>query len=112
VQHSPLARALPHDFRFALDIRGEDAGQWSFRCGGEEILSVQRGLDAVHEVIYRIHSETFVRLIRGQESAQKAFLDGKIEIEGDMEKALLLAMFIEQFLAESSEPAATTMPHA
>jgi thioester reductase-like protein len=112
VQHSPLARALPHDFRFALDIRGEDGGQWSFRCGGEEILSVQRDLDAVYEVIYHIHSETFVRLIRGQESAQKAFLDGKIEIEGDMEKALLLAMFIEQFLSESSEPAATTMAHA
>jgi thioester reductase-like protein len=112
VQHSPLARALPHDFRFALDIRGADGGQWSFRCGGEEILSVERGIRSASEVIFHIDAGTFVHLIRGQESAQKAFLDGKIEIEGDMEKALPLAMFIEQFLAESTEPAATTMAHA
>lgn len=111
VQHSPLARALPAGFRFALDIRGASGGQWSFRCGGEEILSIERSIRSVPEVIYRIDAETFLRLIRGQQSAQKAFLEGQIEIEGDMEKALMLAMFIEQFLAESSAPT-STMAHA
>jgi thioester reductase-like protein len=109
IRQSPLARALPSGFRFALDIRGADGGQWSFRCGGQEIMSVERGIRSVPEVIYRIDAQTFLRLIRGQESAQRAFLDGQIEIEGDMEKALKLAMFIEQFLAESSpehQPAA------
>jgi thioester reductase-like protein len=100
-RHSPLARALPHDFHFALDIGGADGGQWSFRCGGEEVLSVERGIRSVPEVLYRIDADTFLRLIRGRQSAQKAFLDGQIEIEGDMEKALLLATFIEQFLADS-----------
>lgn len=111
VQRSPLARALPAGFRFVLDICGVNGGQWSFCCGGEEILSMERGIRTVPEVIYRIEAEMFLRLIRGQQSAQKAFLEGQIEIEGDMEKALMLAMFIEQFLAESSAPA-STMAHA
>jgi thioester reductase-like protein len=111
VQHSPSARALPAGFRFALDIRGTAGGQWSFCCGGEEMLSMERGIRTVPKVIYRIDAEVFLRLIRGQQSAQKAFLEGQIEIEGDMEKALLLAMFIEQFLAESSAPT-STMAHA
>ncbi len=102
VERSPLARALPDGFRFTLDIRGATGGQWTFRCGGEEILSIERGMRTAAEVTYRIASETFLRLIRGQQSAQQAFLDGQIEIEGDMEKALLLAMFIEQFLSEST----------
>lgn len=103
IRHSPLARALPRGLLFALDIRGADGGQWSCRCGGEKILTVERGIRSVAEVIYRMESDTFVRLIHGRASAQKAFLDGQIEIEGDMEKALKLAMFIEQYLAAASE---------
>jgi thioester reductase-like protein len=112
VKHSPLARALPAGFRFALDICGAAGGQWSFLCGGEEVLSIDRGIRTGPEVIYHIDADTFLNLIRGQQSAQKAFLDGQIEIEGDMEKALMLAMFIEQFLSESTGPAVSTLAHA
>jgi len=100
-RQSSLVRALPHDFHFALDIRGPNGGQWSFRCGGAEVLTVERGLRSIPEVIYRIDAGTFLSLVRGRQSAQQAFLDGQIEIEGDVEKALLLAALIEQFLAES-----------
>lgn len=106
-KQSSLARALPDGFRFALDIRGADGGQWSFRCGGAEILRVERGIRPIPDVIYRLATGTFRSLIGGRLSAQTAFLNGKIEIEGDMEKALLLAMFIEQFLAESFSPTST-----
>jgi thioester reductase-like protein/putative sterol carrier protein len=112
VKHSPLARTLPAGFRFALDIRGADGGQWSFLCGGDEVLSIERGVRTVPEVVYHIDVDTFLNLIRGQQSAQRAFLDGQIEIEGDMEKALMLAMFIEQFLSESTRPAVSTLAHA
>ncbi len=112
VKHSPLARALPAGFRFALDIRGSAGGQWSFLCGGEEVLSIERSIHTVPEVIYHINADTFLNLIRGQQSAQKAFLDGQIEIEGDMEKALMLAMFIEQFLSEATGPVVSTLAHA
>ncbi len=111
-RNSPLARALPAGFRFALDVRGTAGGQWSFLCGGEEVLSIERGIRTVPEVIYHIDTDTFLSLIRGQQSAQKAFLDGQIEIEGDMEKALMLAMFIEQFLSESSGSAVSSLAHA
>lgn len=112
VRYSPLARSLPRGLHFALDIGGAGGGQWSFRSGGEEILSVERGIRTVPDVIYRMDADAFVRLIRGRESAQRAFLDGQIEIEGDMEKALKLAMFIEQFLSESSTPPVSAMAHA
>jgi thioester reductase-like protein len=113
VRLSPLAEALPRDLHFALDIHGHGGGQWSCRCG-DRTLSVRRGLDASPALTFRIEAATFVDLIRGRQSAQKAFFDGRIEIDGDVEKALKLAMLIEQFLAESLDCTAepTEVRHA
>ncbi|MHB1425075.1 MAG: SDR family oxidoreductase [Gemmataceae bacterium] len=102
IRHSPLATAVPRDLLFVLDIRGAGGGQWSCRCDGEAKLSVAPGRRFVPEVIYRMDAAVFLAMMHGQQSAQRAFLDGQIEIEGDMEKALKLAMLIEQFLAEFS----------
>jgi nucleoside-diphosphate-sugar epimerase len=101
MQQSSLARLLPRDLLFALDIGGAGGGQWSCRWADRN-LSVRRGLDAEAVVTYRIESSTFEDLLRGRQTPKKAFFDGRIEIDGDMEKALKLALFIEQFLAESS----------
>jgi len=96
-----LARLLPPDLLFALDIRGAGGGQWSCRWA-DGMLNVRRGLDTDAVVIYRIDSSTFEDLLRGRQTPQQAFFDGRIEIDGDMEKALKLALFIEQFLTETS----------
>jgi len=111
LRHSSLAQTLPHNLRFALNIRGPGGGRWTFHCGGDGTLSVKRGEHSAPEVIYHIDEDTFVRLIRGRQSAQRAFLDGQIEIEGNIEKALKLAMFIEQFLIESRLPVSDASKH-
>jgi thioester reductase-like protein len=105
MQRSPLARALPRRLLFALDIGGAGGGQWSCRWS-DRTLSVRRGLDADVAVTYRLDSSAFADLLHGRQTPQQAFFDGRIAIDGDMETALKLALFIEQFLAESSHPPA------
>jgi nucleoside-diphosphate-sugar epimerase/predicted lipid carrier protein YhbT len=105
VRRSPLARALPRNLRFALDIQGPGGGQWCC-CPGDGVLEVRRGLEGGVAVTYRTDAATFDGLVRGRETAQNAFFDRRIEIEGDMEKALKLAPLIERFLAELPEPLA------
>lgn len=108
MQRSPLADALPDGLVFALDIRGPGGGRWVCR-GGTGTLAIQRGnLDGA-AFTYRMESAILTSLIVGRQSAQQAFLDGLIEIDGDMEKALKLALLIEQFLAERASPAQRAM---
>lgn len=98
VGQSPVARALPRGLSFALDINGPGGGHWICRCTGQAI-EVQRSLDPSAPLTYRTDVSTFEDLIRGRQTAQQAFFEGRIEIEGNMEKALMLATLIEQFLA-------------
>ncbi len=113
LRQSSLARVLPRDLHFVLDIRGAGGGQWSCRWSDDR-LSVRHGLDADADVIFHIESSAFEDLIHGRQTPQKAFFDGRIEIDGDKEKALKLALFIEQFLAESADHPAprTEVSHA
>jgi thioester reductase-like protein len=102
VRQSPVARALPHGLLFVVAINGPDGGQWSCRCGDRE-LQVQRGLAPGPSLTYRLDGPTFAGLVRGELTARQAFFDGRIEIDGDVEKALMLATLIEQFLIERSD---------
>jgi nucleoside-diphosphate-sugar epimerase len=112
LRRSPLARAIPHELVFALDILSSGGGQWTCRRR-DGVLEVRRGLDASAAVTYRTNAATFDSLVRGQERAQNAFFDGRIHIEGDVEKALKLAPLIERFLAEIADQSApsTEAPH-
>lgn len=102
MQRSPLANALPNGMVFVLDVRGPGGGQWSCRCG-ERTLTVWRGRAANAALTYRLDAATLDDLIHVRQTAQHAFFDGRIDIDGDMEKALKLALLIEQFLAEDAE---------
>lgn len=96
---SPVARALPRGLLFALDINGPGGGQWTCCCT-DRAFEVQRGLDPSVHLTYRMDVSTFEDLIRGRQTARQAFFEDRIEIEGNVEKALMLAMLIEQFLVE------------
>jgi thioester reductase-like protein len=102
VRQSSLARLLPPDLFFTLDVHGAGGGRWSCRWS-DGAMSVRRGLDPDAAVTYRIESSALDDLLRGRQTPQKAFFDGRIEIDGDTEKALKLVPIIEQFLAESSD---------
>jgi thioester reductase-like protein len=102
MRESPLASALPSGLLFAVDIHGPGGGQWSYRCG-VRILSVQRELAADRALTFRLDAPTLESLMSGRQTAQQAFFEGRIDIDGDTEKALKLAMLIEQFLAERAD---------
>jgi hypothetical protein len=99
MSESPLANALPCGLLFAIDVCGPGGGQWSCRCG-DGTLTVERGPAAGAVLTYRTDAATLERLILRRQTTQQAFFDGQIEIGGDQEKALKLAVLIEQFLAE------------
>jgi thioester reductase-like protein len=113
LSRSPMADALPPRIVFALDIRSTGGGTWSCRWADGR-LNVRRGVDAETIVTYRMASSVFETLLRGWKSPQQAFFDGQIEIDGDVEKALKLALFIERFLADSPDrlPGSTEAVHA
>ena len=50
--------------------------------------------------MYRTDPATFADVVRGRQSPQEAFFARRIEIEGDVEKALKLAVLFDHFLAE------------
>jgi nucleoside-diphosphate-sugar epimerase len=114
LHNSPLGRALPRDLSFAIDIRGPGGGRWSCRVGPAGLLQLKRDDVGNDGVTYRTDAPTFHRLIQGHETAQAAFFDGRITIDGDTEKGLKLAVLIEQFLAENARPSGEPKgtPHA
>ena len=51
-------------------------------------------------MVYRTDAPTFAAVVRGRETPQEAFFDRRIEVEGDVEKALKLAVLFGHFARE------------
>jgi nucleoside-diphosphate-sugar epimerase len=99
VRRSTLAR-LPVDVTVGLDVRGAGGGRWSFRCGGGAVHDLRRGTGWDADVVYRMDAATFEAVVRGTQTPQEAFLARRIDIEGDVEKALKLAVLFGYFVQE------------
>jgi nucleoside-diphosphate-sugar epimerase len=99
VRRSLLAR-LPLDVALGLDVRGPGGGRWSVRCRDGQVIGFRRGTTAGAEVVYRLDVPTFAAVVRGRLAPQEAFLARRIEIEGDVEKALKLAVLFGYFVQE------------
>jgi thioester reductase-like protein len=110
---SSVARVLALNLTVGFDIAGPGGGQWSCRWIGGELRRVERGLDAAVEVTYHTDPRTFRAVVAGQITPQAAFFERRIEISGDIEKALKLAVLFAEFVREF--PFRTTTeegPHA
>jgi thioester reductase-like protein len=101
-RRSTLAE-LPLDVAVVLDVRGPEGGVWSCRWVGGE-LEVQRGWQGIAEVVYRLDVPTFADLVLGELPAQEAFFERRVEVEGDVEKGLKLAVLFGQFVQECPYP--------
>jgi len=98
LSRSSLAR-LPLDVTIGLDVTGRGGGQWSCRLRSGQSM-IRRGLATETEVIYRMDRATFEAVVRGRQSPQDAFLARNIEIKGDLEKGLKLAVLFDHFVKE------------
>jgi thioester reductase-like protein len=99
-RRSVLAQAVALDLTVACDIRGAGGGQWSCKWVRGELVDVSDGLDNQAAVVYRTDVATFGAIVRGELAPQEAFFNRRIAIEGDMEKALKLAVLFGRFVRE------------
>jgi thioester reductase-like protein len=98
-RQSALAR-IPLDVTVALDVGGPDGGCWTCRWENGDLVEVRRGRAADAHVAFRLDVPTFATIALGRQSPQDAFFNRQIEIEGDVERGLKLAVLFEQFLRE------------
>ncbi len=99
VQRSSLA-GVPLDVTVGLKVGGAAGGCWSFRWIQGELLPVERGIIDRVEVVYRLDVPTFTEIISGRLSVQEAFFARRVEIGGNIEKGLKLAVLFSQFVRE------------
>jgi putative sterol carrier protein len=78
------ARALDAAYRF--DIEG--AGTWRLESEGERAVVTES--DAPADCIIRTDENTFLRIVRGEQSPMGAYMTGKVRVEGDLGLALKL----------------------
>jgi thioester reductase-like protein len=107
IGRSLLAR-LPVEIALGFDIRGPGGGRWLCRFGGGRVLQVVRHATERGAVEYRMAVPTFAALVAGRESPRDAVTNRRIEIAGDIEKGLKLAVLFDQFVRELPYPTAGT----
>jgi nucleoside-diphosphate-sugar epimerase len=98
-RRSTLAR-VPIDVTVALAVTGPGGGEWSCRWAGGHLVSLWRGREPGADVTYRMDPVTFEAVVLGRLSPHDAFLTRRIEVEGDVEKGLKLAVLFGLFVQE------------
>jgi thioester reductase-like protein len=96
---SVLAR-IPLTVTVGLDIRGPGGGQWLCRWADGELLAVRRAACSTADVTYQLDVPTFMAVVRGTITPQEGFFERRIEIAGDVETALKLAVLFGQLAEE------------
>jgi nucleoside-diphosphate-sugar epimerase len=91
---------VPLDVTVGLDVSGPDGGQWTCCWEDGALMRLQRGREGPAEVVYRLDLATFAAIVAGRLQPQQAFLTRRIEIEGDIEKGLKLAVLFEHLVQE------------
>jgi nucleoside-diphosphate-sugar epimerase len=98
VRRSTLA-GIPIEVTVGMEVTGTGGGHWSCRwIGGDP--AIRRGLVPDAEVTYRMDAATFEDVVRGRLAPQEAFLARRIEIEGDVERGLKLAVLFDHLVKE------------
>jgi putative sterol carrier protein len=76
--------ALDASYRF--DIEG--AGSWRLEADGGRAVVTES--DAPADCAIRTDENTFLRIVRGEQSPMGAYMTGKVRVEGDLGLALRL----------------------
>jgi nucleoside-diphosphate-sugar epimerase len=95
---------VPVDVTLGLEVRGPGGGGWIVRLQPGEPAEVEPGPVSDVPILYRTDVATFEAVVRGRQTPQEAFFRRQIEIVGDVEKALKLAVLFGQFVREFPYP--------
>jgi SCP-2 sterol transfer family len=100
-RQSLLARVAGLSVTVGLEVSGPGGGRWSCRWDHGDLTQVSRGSADGAAVTYRTDAPTFAAVVQGRTTAQQAFFTRRIGIEGDVEKALKLAVLFEHFVMDN-----------
>ena len=101
VAHSNVARLTGLSVIVRFIIEDEANGQWVCRFDRGELTQVHRGSNSLNEDFgYRLNSDVFWRAVSGKVHPQQAFLTGEVQVYGDVERALKMAMILHAFNQE------------
>jgi nucleoside-diphosphate-sugar epimerase/putative sterol carrier protein len=114
-EYSPrslIAQVAGLNLTVGFELRGAGGGAWSCEWAGGRLVRVARGVDAAADLTYRTDTATFREVVRAALPPQEAFLARRVEIDGDTEKALKLAVlfahFVQQFPYASADQKETS----
>jgi nucleoside-diphosphate-sugar epimerase len=100
VAASEIARraGITATVRFVLEDLPEDEGTWTCRFERGRLLWTRCGRSApVPDFGYRLDSQGFTDVVGGRVDPMQVFLDGRAEIEGDVERAMMMGVVLEEF---------------
>jgi predicted lipid carrier protein YhbT len=81
---------------FAIKITNAQNDRWRIQLKDGRLVGLQNDTGTV-ECSFETSATTFRKVAEGRLSPQKAFFDRKVEITGDIEKALKVAAALSQF---------------
>lgn len=70
-----------------FDLSGDDGGQWTVSVSGGQVR-VAEGAAANPTLVFRATADDYLALINGDLSPVQAFMQGKVQLTGDMSLAL------------------------
>jgi thioester reductase-like protein len=111
VRRSSLA-GLPLDATVCLDVRGPGGGRWACRWSAGALVAIERAPQAEAEATYRLDRATFAAVVAGRLSVREAFFARRIDVLGDVEKGLQLAVLFDRFVQEHPYPPSVEHAHA
>lgn len=99
-RRSSIAQATRVSASVNFQLSGPGGGVWTCVIDQGDVRRVTRGAVANSDVVYSASSETFGRVVTGRLKPQQAFLQRQVEIDGNIEAGLKLAILFGQFIEE------------
>jgi len=110
---SSIAQVTQVSASVRFQLSGPGGGVWTCVIDQGAVRRVTRGAEAKSDVVYAASSETFGRVVTGRLKPQQAFLQRQVDIRGNIEAGLKLAMLFGQFIEEFPYiPASAEAKHA
>ncbi len=107
---SQLARIQDLNTHIGFEVTGEDGGLWMCELVQGDVQSISPTNKLTDEInfLYKTNVATLEEIVTGKISARDAFFKQRIDIQGDVERALLLSLLLEDLLREIPYQSETT----
>ena len=99
---SQLVRIHDLNALLGFEVTGEYGGLWICQIVRGNVVSIKpvESFSGNNDFHYRTDTRTLEQIVQGQISARDAFFEQRIDIHGDIERALLLSLLLEDLLQE------------